>query len=88
MLRCGMKKVLIKLHEIGLSFLQGVMVPSNKVIDILELCKLLAFERERAAKPKRDRERDRKRKDDDPILDPAPEKVKGFGSDIPAFLKR
>ncbi|WP_290482773.1 DEAD/DEAH box helicase [Hyphomonas sp. UBA3601] len=44
--------------------------------------------RERAAKPKRDRERDRKRKDDDPILDPAPEKVKGFGSDIPAFLKR
>ena len=44
--------------------------------------------RERAAKPKRDRERDRKRKDDDPILDPAPEKVKGFGNDIPAFLKR
>ena len=44
--------------------------------------------RERVAKPKRDRERDRKRKDDDPILDPAPEKVKGFGSDIPAFLKR
>ena len=42
--------------------------------------------RERAAKPKR--ERDRKRKDDDLVLDPAPEKVKGFGNDIPAFLKR
>ncbi|MDX1291610.1 MAG: DEAD/DEAH box helicase [Hyphomonas sp.] len=44
--------------------------------------------RERAEKPKRDRDRDRKRKDDDPILEPAPEKVKGFGNDIPAFLKR
>ena len=30
----------------------------------------------------------RKRKDDDPILDPAPEKIVGFGDDIPAFLKR
>ncbi|WP_291077201.1 DEAD/DEAH box helicase [Hyphomonas sp.] len=40
--------------------------------------------RERAAKPKRER----KRKDDDLVLDPAPEKVKGFGDDIPAFLKR
>ena len=41
---------------------------------------------ERKDKPKRERER--KRKDDDLILDPAPEKVKGFGNDIPAFLKR
>jgi superfamily II DNA/RNA helicase len=38
---------------------------------------------------KRDRPgRDYKRKDDDLILDPAPEKVKGFGSDIPSFLKK
>ena len=48
---------------------------------------------ERSDKPRRDRgERgdrgDRKRKDDDLILEPAPEKVKGFGSDVPAFLKR
>ncbi|MEZ6001788.1 DEAD/DEAH box helicase [Hyphomonas sp.] len=41
---------------------------------------------ERKEKPKR--ERDRKRKDDDLILEPAPENVKGFGNDIPAFLKR
>jgi superfamily II DNA/RNA helicase len=32
--------------------------------------------------------RDQKRKDDDPILAPAPERVKGFGDDVPAFLKR
>lgn len=31
--------------------------------------------------------RDYKRKDDDPILDPAPEQVKGFGEDVPSFLK-
>lgn len=38
---------------------------------------------------KRDRPgRDFKRKDDDLILEPAPEKVKGFGSDIPSFLKK
>ena len=50
---------------------------------------------EKAEKPKRERaerkekpKRDRKRKDDDLILDPAPENVKGFGNDIPAFLKR
>lgn len=50
---------------------------------------------EKSEKPKRERAerkekptRDRKRKDDDLILDPAPEKVKGFGNDIPAFLKR
>ena len=42
--------------------------------------------RERASKPKR--EKDRKRKDDDLILEPAPDRVKGFGDDIPAFLKR
>ena len=45
----------------------------------------------RSEKPKRERERggrDQKRKDDDLILDPAPEKVKGFGNDVPAFLKR
>jgi len=46
---------------------------------------------ERSEKPRReraDRGGDRKRKDDDLILEPAPEKVKGFGNDIPAFLKR
>ncbi len=31
--------------------------------------------------------RDYKRKDDDLILEPAPEKVKGFGDDVPSFLK-
>ena len=39
---------------------------------------------ERSDKPRRER----KRKDDDLILEPAPENVKGFGKDIPAFLKR
>jgi superfamily II DNA/RNA helicase len=50
---------------------------------------------EKSEKPKRERaerkekpKRDRKRKDDDLILDPAPENVKGFGKDVPAFLKR
>ena len=42
-------------------------------------------------KPKRDRKdrpkRDYKRKDDDLILEPAPDEVKGFGDDVPAFLK-
>ena len=54
-----------------------------------------AEKNEKPERPKRERAerkekptRDRKRKDDDPILDPAPEKVKGFGNDIPAFLKR
>ena len=38
---------------------------------------------------KRERpQRDYKRKDDDLILEPAPERVKGFGSDIPGFLKK
>ncbi|MFN7178950.1 DEAD/DEAH box helicase [Hyphomonas sp.] len=38
---------------------------------------------------KRDRpHRDFKRKDDDLILEPAPERVKGFGSDVPSFLKK
>ncbi|WP_396272827.1 DEAD/DEAH box helicase [Hyphomonas sp.] len=32
--------------------------------------------------------RDFKRKDDDLILEPAPDKVKGFGSDVPSFLKK
>ncbi|MFN3912340.1 DEAD/DEAH box helicase [Hyphomonas sp.] len=32
--------------------------------------------------------RDYKRKDDDLILEPAPDKVRGFGSDIPSFLKK
>ncbi|PKP80742.1 MAG: RNA helicase [Alphaproteobacteria bacterium HGW-Alphaproteobacteria-18] len=41
----------------------------------------------------RDRERERpqrdyKRKDDDLILEPAPDRVVGFGNDVPAFLKR
>ncbi|MEZ5954414.1 MAG: DEAD/DEAH box helicase [Hyphomonas sp.] len=43
---------------------------------------------ERSEKPRRDRGGDRKRKDDDLILEPAPENVKGFGKDVPAFLKR
>ncbi|MEO1100273.1 MAG: DEAD/DEAH box helicase [Pseudomonadota bacterium] len=44
---------------------------------------------DRAEKPRRERgSRDRKRKDDDPILAPAPEGVKGFGDDVPAFLKK
>lgn len=41
-----------------------------------------------AEKPRRERSRDRKRKDDDPILAPAPDGVRGFGDDIPAFLQR
>ncbi|MFN4185627.1 MAG: DEAD/DEAH box helicase [Hyphomonas sp.] len=41
----------------------------------------------------RDRERERpqrdyKRKDDDLILEPAPDRVVGFGNDVPNFLKR
>ncbi len=40
-------------------------------------------------KPRRDRpKRDYKRKDDDPILEPAREDVKGFGDEVPGFLKR
>ena len=40
-------------------------------------------------KPRRDRpKRDFKRKDDDPILEPAKEGQKGFGDDVPSFLKR
>ena len=49
---------------------------------------------ERSPRPKREDKprserprRDYKRKDDDPILDPAPDDVKGFGSDVPGFLK-
>lgn len=41
-----------------------------------------------ADKPRKDRpKRDFKRKDDDPILDPAPDDIRGFGDDVPAFLK-
>ncbi|MBI1399081.1 DEAD/DEAH box helicase [Hyphomonas sp.] len=32
--------------------------------------------------------RDYKRKDDDLILEPAPDKVRGFGNEIPSFLKK
>lgn len=40
------------------------------------------------AKPKKDRpRRERKRADDDLHLEPAKEGVKGFGDDVPAFLK-
>jgi superfamily II DNA/RNA helicase len=46
-------------------------------------------ERTDRASDKRERpSRDYKRKDDDLILEPAPERVKGFGSDIPSFLKK
>ncbi|MEL7231097.1 MAG: DEAD/DEAH box helicase, partial [Pseudomonadota bacterium] len=39
-------------------------------------------------RPKRERgKRDYKRSDDDPILEPAPEGVTGFGDEVPAFLK-
>ncbi|MCF6328614.1 MAG: DEAD/DEAH box helicase [Henriciella sp.] len=42
----------------------------------------------RSEKPRSDRpRRDYKRKDDDPILKPAPENSKGFGEDVPSFLK-
>ncbi|MCI4643954.1 MAG: DEAD/DEAH box helicase [Hyphomonadaceae bacterium] len=37
---------------------------------------------------RRDRSRDRKRKDDDLILEPAADGVKGFGDHVPDFLKR
>ena len=44
---------------------------------------------ERDSKPRRERpKRDYKRKDDDPILDPAKDDVKGFGDEVPGFLKR
>lgn len=47
-----------------------------------------ADNKDRSEKPRSERpRRDYKRKDDDLILDPAPENVKGFGDDIPAFLK-
>ncbi len=40
-------------------------------------------------KPRKDRpQKERKRRDDDPILAPAPENTKGFGDDVPGFLKR
>lgn len=43
---------------------------------------------ERSEKPRTERpRRDFKRKDDDLILEPAPENVKGFGEDVPSFLK-
>ncbi|MEM9841921.1 MAG: RNA helicase, partial [Pseudomonadota bacterium] len=39
-------------------------------------------------KPKPGRQkREYKRKDDDPVLEPAPDEVKGFGEEVPAFLK-
>ncbi len=45
-------------------------------------------ETETPKKNRKDRpKRDYKRKDDDPILDPAPDEVKGFGDEVPAFLK-
>ncbi|MFN3609282.1 MAG: DEAD/DEAH box helicase [Hyphomonas sp.] len=52
-----------------------------------------AEKRERSGGGDRDRERERpqrdyKRKDDDLILEPAPDRVVGFGNDVPAFLKR
>ncbi|MEM6652800.1 MAG: C-terminal helicase domain-containing protein, partial [Pseudomonadota bacterium] len=40
------------------------------------------------AKPKPGgQKREYKRKDDDPVLEPAPDEVKGFGEEVPAFLK-
>lgn len=44
-------------------------------------------DRERSEKRERP-QRDYKRKDDDLILDPAPDRVKGFGDNVPAFFKR
>ncbi len=45
-------------------------------------------ESDRPKKERKDRpKRDFKRKDDDLILDPAPDDVKGFGEEVPAFLK-
>ncbi|MEL7540041.1 MAG: DEAD/DEAH box helicase [Pseudomonadota bacterium] len=50
-----------------------------------------APEKAETERPKRERKdrpkRDYKRKDDDLILDPAPDEVKGFGEEVPAFLK-
>lgn len=44
--------------------------------------------KDRNEKPRSERpRRDYKRKDDDLILEPAPENVKGFGDDVPSFLK-
>jgi len=46
-------------------------------------------EKPKSDKPRRERpKREYKRKDDDPILEPAKEAVKGFGDDVPGFLKR
>ncbi len=46
-------------------------------------------EKPKSDKPRRDRpKRDYKRKDDDPILEPARDDIKGFGDDVPGFLKR
>ena len=40
-------------------------------------------------KPRREKpKRDYKRKDEDPILEPAKDGVKGFGDEVPSFLKR
>ncbi|MFN4024123.1 MAG: DEAD/DEAH box helicase [Hyphomonas sp.] len=44
-------------------------------------------DRERSEKRERPA-RDYKRKDDDLILEPAPDRVKGFGENVPAFFKR
>ena len=45
-------------------------------------------EKPRSEKPRSEKpRRDYKRKDDDPILEPAPEDNKGFGKDVPSFLK-
>jgi len=45
-------------------------------------------DRENAKRERKDRpKRDYKRKDDDLLLEPAPDDVKGFGEDVPAFLK-
>ena len=46
-------------------------------------------EKPKSDKPRRDRpKRDYKRKDDDPILKPARDDIRGFGDDVPGFLKR
>ena len=46
-------------------------------------------EKPKSDNPRRERpKRDYKRKDDDPILEPARDDIKGFGDDVPGFLKR
>ena len=69
-------------HGFGASFLFTVGRDYNKDDTFSDTSRT-----DRDTKPDRPR-RDFKRKDDDLILPPAPDRVKGFGDDVPGFLKR